>query len=68
MIKNRGFVWQICDFCLPLNCVRTGFEGTRARKNSKIIWFFPRLFVPLQTINIKCNKIMDDYPAENYNV
>ena len=36
-------------------------------KNSKKIWFFTRLFVSLQPITQIINKIMDDYPADNYN-
>jgi hypothetical protein len=33
-------------------CTISGFaEGTLARKNSKKIWYFARLFVPLQPNN-----------------
>jgi hypothetical protein len=29
--------------------------------------FFHFFYLPLQAINLNNNKIMDDYPAENYN-
>jgi len=55
---------QIClanlHFFLPLTTFR-------AKKIQKIFWFFARLFVPLHPLNQNTNKIMDDYPAENYN-
>lgn len=39
----------------------------RNRKIAENVWPFGGFFVPLQRFNQNINKIMDDYPADNYN-
>lgn len=44
------------------------FYGEKTKKSQLKIWFFAYLFVPLHPINQNINNIMDDYPADNYDL